>query len=152
MHLGGVLDRASSDRLADRIDAHFAEHGFGPWAVEVEGGEPFIGFVGLHRVGFHAHFTPAVEVAWRLARTAWGSGLASEAAREACRVGFDEHGLAEIVSFTVPANLRSRAVMERLGMTRDPGEDFDHPELPADDPLLRHVLHRLTRERWSSTT
>lgn len=152
MHLGGVLDRASSDRLADRIDAHFAEHGFGPWAVEVEGGEPFIGFVGLHRVGFHAHFTPAVEVAWRLARSSWGSGFASEAAREACGIGFREHDLTEIVSFTVPLNVRSRSVMERLGMKRDPSEDFDHPELAADDPLRRHVLYRLTRDRRADAT
>jgi len=146
----GLLDRAASDALVDRIDGHFAEHGFGLWAVEVQNGESFIGFVGLHRVGFAAPFTPAVEIGWRLARSAWGHGYATEAAREACRIGFDGLRLPEIVSFTVPSNVRSLAVMGRLGMTRDVPGDFDHPKVPAGHPLLRHVLYRLTAERWAS--
>lgn len=143
----GVLDRAESDALADRIEAHFAEHGFGVWALEVQGGEPFVGFVGLAHVGFDAHFTPCVEIAWRLARSSWGHGYATEAAREACRVAFEVLQLPEVVSFTVPENRRSRAVMERLGMTHDPREDFDHPRLDVDHPLRRHVLYRLAAQR-----
>lgn len=147
----GVLDRPASDALADRIAAHFAAHGFGPWAVEVPGGEPFIGFVGLAKVGFSAHFTPAVELLWRLSRSAWGHGYATEAAREACRIGFDELQLPELVSFTTTGNARSRAVMERLGMTRDAREDFEHPGLPEGHPLRRHVLYRLRRECWTTS-
>ena len=149
-HLSVVLERSASDALVDRIDAHFAQHGFGVWAVEVPGGEPFIGFVGLFHVGFHSHFTPAVEIAWRLARSAWGHGYASEAAAEACRIAFQDLRLPEIVSFTVPANVRSRAVMERNGMTHDPREDFDHPEVAEGHPHRRHVLYRLAAEAWAT--
>jgi ribosomal-protein-alanine N-acetyltransferase len=151
-HFPSVLDRAASDALVERIEAHFAEHGFGAWAVEIQGGEPFIGFVGLNRVGFEAHFTPAVEIAWRLSRDAWGQGYATEAAREACRIAFADLALPELVAFTVPRNTRSRAVMERLGMTHDPRDDFDHPELPEGHPLRRHVLTRLSAERWAAKT
>lgn len=138
-----LLDRAESDAVVDRIEAHFAANGFGLWAVEVQGGAPFIGFVGLLIPSFEAHFTPAVEIGWRLARSAWGHGYASEAAREACRIAFSELGLPALVSMTVPSNLRSRRVMEGLGMTRDPADDFDHPRIPEGNPLRRHVLYRL---------
>jgi RimJ/RimL family protein N-acetyltransferase len=148
-HFPRVLDRRESDTTAERVEAHFREHGFGPWAVEVQDGAPFIGFVGLLRVGFAAHFTPAVEILWRLARSSWGHGYATEAAREACRIGFAELRLPSIVAFTVPGNVRSRAVMERLGMTHDARDDFDHPELEEGDPLRRHVLYRLTAEGWA---
>jgi RimJ/RimL family protein N-acetyltransferase len=151
-HFPTVLDRAASDVLADRIASHFTAHGWGLWAVEVQGGAPFIGFVGLGHVPFEARFTPAVEIGWRLARSAWGHGYATEAACEACRIGFEELGLPEIVSFTVPANVPSRRVMERLGMTHDPAEDFDHPRVAAGHPLSRHVLHRLSAERWAATS
>jgi ribosomal-protein-alanine N-acetyltransferase len=144
-HFPATLSRAESDALVDRIDAMFAEHGFGLWAVEVRASGEFIGFVGLAAWDFEAHFTPAVEVGWRLARSSWGHGYATEAAREAVTFGFDEAGLDEIVSFTSPGNTRSRAVMERLGMTRDPADDFDHPRLPVGHPLRRHVLYRLPR-------
>jgi ribosomal-protein-alanine N-acetyltransferase len=100
---------------------------------------------------FEAAFTPAVEVGWRLAVEAWGHGYATEAARAALAFGFEERGLDEIVSFTTPANVRSRAVMERIGMTRDPADDFDHPNLPPESPLRRHVLYRLSRARWRAT-
>jgi len=102
----------------------------------------FIGVVGLETVSYQAHFTPAVEVAWRLARAYWGKGYATEAAQAALDYGFEQLGLDEIVALTVPANWRSRRVMERLGMTRVPKDDFDHPKLP-DGPLKRHVLYRL---------
>jgi ribosomal-protein-alanine N-acetyltransferase len=138
-----TLDWNGSVRLADRIKAHFDTHGFGPWSVAVKDGPRYVGFVGLMVPAFAAHFTPCVEVGWRLARDAWGQGYATEGARAALAHGFDELGLEEIVSMTVPANLRSRRVMERLGMTRDPADDFDHPALPEGHPLRRHVLYRL---------
>jgi ribosomal-protein-alanine N-acetyltransferase len=149
-HFPAVLDRGASDALVDHIEAHFAEHAFGAWAIEVQGGEPFVGFVGLHHVGFEAHFTPAVEIAWRLSRDAWGHGYATEAAREACRIAFAELQLSEVVSFTVPRNVRSRAVMERLGMTHDPRDDFDHPGLAEGHPQRRHVLARLSAKGWAA--
>ena len=106
-----TLTRAASDALVDRIEQHFDEHGFGLWAVEVTAGAPFIGFVGLSVVPFDAHFTPAVEVGWRLAREHWGRGYATEGARAALAFAFGDIGLAEVVSFTAVANRRSRAVM-----------------------------------------
>lgn len=125
-----------------RKRAHWEEYGFGQWVVEIPGEASFIGIVGLETVSYEAHFTPAVEVAWRLARAYWGQGYASEAARVALDYGFTQLGLEEIVALTVPANWRSRRVMERLGMTRTPEDDFDHPRLPKG-PLKRHVLYRL---------
>ena len=136
------LDRAESDGMAARIEAHFERRGFGLWAVEVPGVADFIGFVGLSTPTFEAHFTPCVEVGWRLARDHWGRGYATEAARAALDFGFRQLGLPEIVSFTVPANRRSRGVMERIGMTRSPADDFDHPVLPEGHPLRKHVLYR----------
>lgn len=141
------LSREESDALAARIRDRFHEHGYGLWAVEVSDGAPFIGFVGLHHVPFEAPFTPAVEVGWRLARGHWGKGYATEAARASLRFGFEHLGLDEIVSFTVPQNVRSRAVMERIGMTRRAEDDFDHPVLPEGHPLRRHVLYRIRRDQ-----
>jgi ribosomal-protein-alanine N-acetyltransferase len=137
------LPPTESDALADRIQRHFDEHGFGLWAVEVPGTASFVGFCGLTVARFSAHFTPCIEVGWRLAFEHWGHGYATEAANLAIGHGFGEHALAEIVSFTSASNFRSRAVMERLGMQRDPAEDFDHPSLPLGHPLSRHVLYRL---------
>lgn len=147
-YLGGPLTAAASDELVDRIERTFAARGFGLWAVEVTATGAFVGFTGLSVPSFEAHFTPAVEVGWRLARSAWGHGYATEAARAALRYGFTAAGLTEIVSFTAAANTRSRAVMERLGMTRDPADDFDHPRLATDHALHRHVLYRLAEPRW----
>lgn len=144
-HFPTTLTRAESDAVAERVRGFMAEHGFGWWAVEVPGETPFIGFIGLWRPAFEAHFTPCVEVGWRLARRFWGRGYASEGARAALAFGFGELELAEIVSFTATTNARSQAVMRRLGMTHDPAEDFDHPKLPAGHPLRRHVLYRKTR-------
>lgn len=137
-----LLSREQSDALADRFEAHFALEGFGPWVVEVIGGSTFIGFVGLFVVSFDAHFTPAVEVGWRLESDQWGNGYATEAACAALDYGLRCVGLKEIVAFTVPANVRSMAVMERIGMVHDEEDDFDHPTLPMDSPLCRHVLYR----------
>jgi len=125
-----------------RQRAHWAAHGFGQWVVELSGAANFIGVVGLETVSYEAHFTPAVEVAWRLAHDYWGQGYATEAARAAVACGFEQLRLGEIVAVTAPANRRSRRVMERLGMTRSPDDDFDHPGVPAG-PLKRCVLYRL---------
>jgi ribosomal-protein-alanine N-acetyltransferase len=141
-------DRAAIDAGIQRTKAHFAAHGFGWWAVEVPGVAPFIGFIGLAVPRFEAPFMPAVEVGWRLARAHWGKGYATEGARAALEFGFTQLGLEEIVAFTVPANARSLRVMERLGMTHAPAEDFDHPRLAEGHPLRRHVLYRLGRARW----
>jgi RimJ/RimL family protein N-acetyltransferase len=149
-HFPAPLDRASSDALAQRERRKIAEQGWGLWAVEVVDAAPFIGFVGLNEPSFHAHFTPAVEIGWRLARDHWGNGYATEAARAVLAHGFAELGLDEIVSFTNTANERSRRVMEHLGMTRHSAEDFDHPNVPEGHPSKRHVLYRLTREAWVS--
>ena len=146
-HLLAPLDRAESDALIARIEAEWEARGHGLWAVDVLDGPPCIGFVGLSAPTFEAHFTPAVEVGWRLARAAWGRGYATEAARAAIAFGFDEIGLDEIVSFTVPHNTRSRAVMTRLGMHHDPADDFDHPRIAPGHPMRRHVLYRLPRDR-----
>ena len=142
-HFPNTLDRAASDALAARIRGAMAEQGYGLWAVEVRGGAPFIGFVGLARPRFDAPFTPCVEIGWRLAQPFWGHGFASEAARAALGYGFQEVGLDEIVSFTTLGNLRSQAVMQRIGMRRDAAGDFFHPQLPADHALALHVLYRI---------
>ena len=139
-YLGGPRSREQSDRTVDWASGLIAERGWGLWAVEVIGGPPFIGVTGLNEP---AVIPGAVEVSWRLARQFWGQGYATEAAREAIRFGFEELDLDEIVSMTVPANVRSRRVMERLGMTHDPRDDFDHPDAPPE--LTRHVLYRLRR-------
>lgn len=139
----GPIGRARSDAFIDRIEAHFDSYGFGFWAVELVGGAPLIGLLGIAHVGFEAPFTPAVEIGWRLARDTWGCGYATEGAREALRFAFDRLGLPEVVAFTAESNVRSRAVMERLGMVHDPADDFDHPKVPAGHPLRRHVLYRI---------
>lgn len=144
-YFSAPLTRERSDALAARQRQLIAERGWGLWAVEVVEPGWFIGFVGLAETGFKAHFTPAVEVGWRLARDYWGRGYASEGARATIAFGFDQLGLEEIVSFTTVGNERSRRVMERLGMTRDPADDFDHPLLAHADPLRPHVLYRLRR-------
>jgi RimJ/RimL family protein N-acetyltransferase len=143
LHFPSVLTRAQSDAFALGARTHIATLGWGLWAVEALEGSPFIGFVGLSRPRFEAHFTPAAEIGWRLAREHWGKGYATEAARAATSFAFAELDLEEIVSFTTVANEPSRRVMERLGMTHDPADDFDHPLLPPGHPQRRHVLYRL---------
>ena len=146
--LAGSMTRAESDALAGRIADGFAQRGYGLWAIEVPGTAPFIGFVGLSVPGFEAPFMPAVEVGWRLAFDHWGHGYATEGAAAVLDFGFGAAALAEIVSFTAESNTRSRAVMERLGMHRDPKDDFGHVRLGPDHPLYRHVLYRLRRDEW----
>jgi RimJ/RimL family protein N-acetyltransferase len=146
--LGHILEPAASDALLVSVEEHWAERGFGLWAVERLEDGAFLGFTGLSTPSFDAQFTPAVEVGWRLAHAAWGHGYATEAAEAALAFGFARLGLDEIVSFTAATNVRSRRVMERLGMTHDPAEDFDHPRLAAGDALRRHVLYRLSEPAW----
>jgi RimJ/RimL family protein N-acetyltransferase len=146
-----LLSRAESAAAAARIQEHSARYGFGLWAIEVPGVAAFAGFVGLSIPSYQAHFTPCVEVGWRLARACWGHGYVTEGARAAVRFGFEQLGLEEIVSFTVPANQRSRRVMERLGMRYAPVDDFDHPRIPEGHPLRQHVLYRLARREWLAT-
>ena len=142
-HFPSTLTSAESAAMVERIEHHLDAEGFGLWAVEVPGVAPFIGFVGLQRVPFDAHFTPAVEVGWRLDAAHWGHGYATEAALACLDLGFGTVGLPEIVSMTTPGNLRSQRVMERIGMHRDPADDFDHPRLPQRHPLRRCILYRL---------
>jgi len=143
-HFVRPLAREESDALVNRIEARFDERGYGLWAVERREDGAFLGFVGLAYQTFDAPFTPCVEVGWRLDRFAWGHGYATEAARAAVELGFSEIELDEIVSFTVPANLPSQRVMERLGMVRDPSADFEHPNVPLGNPLRLHWLWRLS--------
>jgi RimJ/RimL family protein N-acetyltransferase len=143
--LPAALRREDSDALIERIEGHFEKYGFGLWALEVPGVAPFAGFVGLSNPRFEAPFIPCVEIGWRLAADFWGRGYATEAARAALAFGFEDLELEEIVSFTVADNVRSRRVMEKIGMARSPKDDFDHPELPEGHRLRRHVLYRITR-------
>lgn len=146
-----TLTRAQSDDFADRIDVGFAARGWGLWAVDavaVDGVAGFVGFVGLTPVPDDLPPAPAVEVGWRLARAAWGRGIASEAATASLRFAFDELGLVEVVSFTAVPNERSQAVMCRIGLTRRPERDFDHPRLDPASRLYRHVVYAATADEW----
>lgn len=144
-HFPAALTRAESDAFVDRAGAQLEERGWGLWAVEELATGRFLGFTGLNVPGFEASFLPATEIGWRFRRDAWGRGLATEAARGALTVAFDDLELDELVSFTATTNTRSAAVMTRIGMTRDPAEDFDHPNVEEGSPLRRHVLYRLRR-------
>lgn len=140
-----VLTREESDALVDRFETEFDELRFCPWAVELQHTGTFIGFVGLNRVRNEMPFAPATEIGWRLARAFWGYGYSTEAGRVVLRFGFEELSLEQVVSFTSTVNKRSRRVMERLGMSRDPAEDFEHPRIPEGSRLRPHVLYRLNR-------
>lgn len=137
-----ILTREQSDALIDRCKAHQREHGFTFFAAELRETGELAGFIGLARTPFEAHFTPCVEIGWRLGFEFWNRGLATEGAYAALRYGFEELRLNEIVAFTVSANIRSRRVMEKLGMMRDPADDFDHPRIAEGHTLQRHVLYR----------
>ncbi len=143
-----VLSHKESNDLARRIIAKFEEQGWGLWAASVPGVADFIGFIGLSKPSFEAHFTPAVEVGWRLAFDHWGKGYATEGARGALQYGFDHLKLDEIVSFTTAQNMRSRHVMEKIGMAHNPKDDFDHPKLSEGHPLRSLVLYRITQLKW----
>lgn len=151
--LGSSPTRAESDDMIERFSAEMEREGWGIWAVgeaaDAGGGgagtgAAFVGMVGLHRVRPEIPCAPAVEIGWRLHPDFWGLGYATEAASAALRFGFEEAGLREIVAFTTTVNTRSQAVMVRIGMVRDVEGDFDHPSVPEDSPLRRHVLYRAT--------
>ena len=148
----GLKTREESDASVKIVSDHIQRHGWGFWAASLlETGE-FIGFIGLQPVPFQAAFTPAVEIGWRLAFDSWGKGYATEGAKAALAYGFETLNLDEIVSFTTVENMRSRRVMERIGMHHNPGDDFDHPKLPEGHPLRRHVLYRLNQKQWHQST
>jgi ribosomal-protein-alanine N-acetyltransferase len=147
-HFPRLWTREESDSAVTRLQKSIGERGWGFWAVEVPRVAPFIGFVGLAVPRFTTHFMPCVEIGWRLTPEFWGQGYATEAANASLRYGFEQLTLKEIVAYTVPLNERSRAVMKRIGMTHDPADDFDHPNLPVGDALRRHVLYRMTRSHW----
>lgn len=149
-HFPAPMTRERSDDLVDRLIAAHEQRGFGLWALEVLETGRFIGFTGLSVPGFQAHFTPAVEVGWRLAKDAWGNGYATEAARAALAYGFGPAGLDEVVSFTSTTNTPSQRVMQRIGMTHDEADDFDHPSLEPGHRLQRHVLYRITKSQWEA--
>jgi RimJ/RimL family protein N-acetyltransferase len=145
-----LLSREQSDASIDYWQAQFAEQGWSNWAAEIAATGQFIGFVGLWVPRRTFAFSPCVEIGWRLARPHWGQGYASEAAAAALRVGFTTIGLEEVVSYTALANLRSRRVMERIGL-QNANQDFDHPGVPEGNPLRRHCLYRLSRRRWQES-
>lgn len=144
-----LLSKEESDKQAQLIKEKIEKNGWGLWAVSVPNEAEFIGFIGLAPVDFHAHFTPAVEIGWRLACDYWGYGYATEGAKAALEFGFEKLLLEEIVSLTAVENMRSRKVMEKIGMRHDPKDDFDHPKVPEGHKLKRQVLYRLSREDWS---
>lgn len=146
----GLLSRQESDHSVKVASDHIAKYGWGLWAASLVETDELIGFIGLADVLFKAHFTPVVEIGWRLAHHHWGKGYATEGATAALQYGFETLGLNEIVSFTTVNNLRSRHVMEKIGMQHDPKDDFDHPKLPDQHPLSRHVLYRLDQQTWRS--
>jgi len=140
--------RAESDAAANRARALIAQNGWGFWAVERKDTGAFIGFTGLNVPMAALPFSPCVEIGWRLARASWGQGFATEAARGALQVGFEQLALGEIVAFTAEGNVRSAAVMERLGMHEDVAGAFDHPAVPEGHVLRRHRLFRIDRAAW----
>ncbi|MDP3855012.1 GNAT family N-acetyltransferase [Phenylobacterium sp.] len=140
--LGGVSDRAASDATLDRINAHIDANGWGLWAAERKADTRLVGMIGLSTVKADAlPVGPAIEMGWRLAPEAWGEGLASEGAQAALDWGLANIDAREIIAFTAATNLKSQAVMTRIGMSPDPARDFDHPRLAQDHPLRRHVVY-----------
>jgi RimJ/RimL family protein N-acetyltransferase len=151
-HFPATLTRAQSDAAVERFAASIDRNGWGFWAADdLTGGEPrFAGFVGINiPQAADLPFQPCVEVGWRLARPFWGKGLASEGARLSLRVGFELLGLEEIVAMTQLRNLRSRAVMDRLGMQEAIGEEFEHPAVPVGSHARAMCLYRLKRPAGS---
>lgn len=143
-----LLSVEETSNWVKRIKQDFIEYGYGYWAVTIKSTKEFIGYTGLNFLDYEAHFTPVVEISWRIASKHWGKGYATEAAKAVLKIGFEKYGLKEIVSLTVPANKRSIRVMEKTGMKRDLEGDFHHPKLPADHPLSLHVLYRVKLEEW----
>jgi RimJ/RimL family protein N-acetyltransferase len=142
-----TLNQDESDAVVEKCQALIVERGWGIWAVEHIETKEFIGMVGLHIPSPNLPFSPCVEILWRLSRSKWGYGYATEAALAALEVGFKHLKLQEIVSFAVVSNIRSQAVMKRLNMI-DTGENFEHPDLPKSSHLREHCLYKISCERW----
>jgi len=149
-YLGPVMTREQADAGFERAQGQIARDGFGFWAVERKADGRFLGFLGPKNTTFDAHFTPNIELGWRLSRDAWGQGLATEGARAARDWAFQNIETDEVIAITVPGNLGSQAVMRKIGLERDLAGDFDHPNLAETDPLRPHLLFRLNRERWAA--
>lgn len=143
-----TLDPQTSNEHIKYYSNHIEKYGYGFWAVSLISTGEFIGFIGIQNVHFKAHFTPAVEIGWRLAFNHWGKGYATEGAKAALRYAFETLKLDEIVSMASMKNMRSRHVMEKIGMHHDPKDDFDYPEFPKDDFRRKFVLYRLKRNEW----
>ena len=143
-----TLNPEESVALLQRITEHQRINGYSLFALHLKESDAFVGWCGLMVVPFEAHFTPAVEIGWRLNKIFWGKGLATEAAEAVLRLGFVELGLSEIVSFTAELNQPSIRVMQKIGMQSEPKDAFDHPKLPTNHPLQRHILYRLTKSLW----
>lgn len=149
-HFPKVNARADSQGEMDRIRAGIAQRGWGMWALEIPGVLPFAGFVGLSAPGFPAPWQPAVEIGWRLPVEAWGKGYATEAAEASLYFAFEHLRLPQVIALSVVTNKPSHAVMERLGMVPWPGMEFDHPRVPPDWALKRHLVHRIAQSAWQS--
>ncbi len=155
-HFPAIQDNAATQVLVDHINQHYETFGYAAYAVEIKDTHEFIGFVGLNHPSFEIpNFQPKglpiVEIAWRLSSKHWGEGYATEAAKAVLYYAFTELNLPEIISFTVPANTKSRRVMEKIGLNHSEADDFDHPKLEENSPLKRHVLYRLTRNSYITT-
>jgi RimJ/RimL family protein N-acetyltransferase len=144
----GTQDAEQSDESARRLMDFAEAAGIGPWAVELPGEAPFIGFVGCWPTRPQLPFAPAIEVGWRLDKPWWGRGYAPEAAHAALADAFGRLSIPEVVAYTAAGNAPSRQVMEKLGMGRDSAEDFDHFMVPPGHALRRHVLYRLGAESF----
>ena len=145
----GLMSEDDSDALVASIQDRFRAWGFGFWAVETDA-LPFAGFIGLSHPAYEAPFLPAVEIGWRLDPRCWGQGLATEGARAAMAFGFDRQGLDRLIAVAPRANTPSIRVMQRLGMTADPAEDFDHPALTDHPDIRRCALHRIDRHAFEA--
>lgn len=147
-----VLTKDETKSVIERIESHFEKEGFGLWALEIKETGEFIGYTGLSKPTIEAHFMPCVEIGWQIARQHWGKGYAPEAAKKCLEDGFIRLGLEEIVSFTTVTNAQSMRVMEKIGMRRNPNDDYLHPLLPDRHPLKPHVLYRLPKAGWTRQT
>ena len=147
-YLPGIGNRAATAAGIQRIMTHYQDRGFSLYAVELKSTHEMIGWVGLMTPSFEAHFTPAVEIGWRLASAHWNQGYATEGAKAVLHYAFTQLNLVDLVSFTVVNNKASRRVMEKIGMHHNPDEEFDHPNIADDSPLKRHVLYRLSKAEY----
>ena len=144
-----ILSKQESDQLAQRIQTLITTNGWGFWAIEVKDTRQFIGFTGLNKPQYKIPCSPCTEIGWRLSKSSWGKGYATEAAKAALSFAFESLSLSEVYAFTTVKNDRSRAVMERLQMINT-NQNFHHPEVPIDSHLREHVLYKITNEQWFS--